>query len=68
MAQALAAGVPAAAALAEMRSGLAAQGFAVDYLALVEPETLRETAALPGRLIAAARLGTVRLLDNIAAG
>ncbi|TCZ61284.1 pantoate--beta-alanine ligase [Roseicella aquatilis] len=68
VAQALAAGVPATAALAEMRSGLAAQGFAVDYLALVEPETLRETAALPGRLIAAARLGTVRLLDNIAAG
>jgi pantoate--beta-alanine ligase len=61
----LGAGVPAAQALAEAREGLAAQGFAVDYLALVEPETLREVSAAPARLIAAARLGTVRLLDNM---
>jgi pantoate--beta-alanine ligase len=67
-AKALAAGEPAAAALGEARAGLAAQGFSVDYLALVEPETLRETTALPGRLVAAARLGSVRLLDNIATG
>lgn len=62
------AGVPAAEALAVARAGLAAQGFAVDYLALVEPETLREVSATPARLIAAARLGTVRLLDNMGVG
>ncbi|MCO6418170.1 pantoate--beta-alanine ligase [Siccirubricoccus sp. KC 17139] len=67
-AAAMAAGTAPAAALAEARAGLAALGFGVDYLALVEPETLRETTARPGRLIAAARLGSVRLLDNIAAG
>lgn len=63
----LGAGVPAEAALEEARATLATKGFGVDYLALVEPETLRPTTALPGRLIAAARLGHVRLLDNIAA-
>jgi pantoate--beta-alanine ligase len=66
-ARGLAAGRPAAAALADARAVLEAEGFVVDYLALVEPATLRETAALPGRLIVAARLGSVRLLDNIAA-
>lgn len=61
---------PQAAALARAAEGLAAQGFGVDYLALVEPETLRPAApeARAGRLIAAARLGGVRLLDNIAVG
>jgi pantoate--beta-alanine ligase len=43
-------------------------GFGVDYFALVEAASLRP--AMPGdrpaRLIAAARLGTVRLLDNVA--
>jgi pantoate--beta-alanine ligase len=62
----LAAGTPAAQALAAAREALAAQGFVVDYLALVEPETMREVSTTPARLIAAARLGTVRLLDNIA--
>ncbi|MFC7474467.1 pantoate--beta-alanine ligase [Dankookia sp. GCM10030260] len=66
-ARGLAAGQPAAAALGDARAGLGGAGFVVDYLALVEPETLRETAMLPGRLIVAARLGSVRLLDNIAA-
>jgi pantoate--beta-alanine ligase len=58
----------AAEALAHGRERLAAAGFGVDYFALVEAATLRpsETAA-GGRLIAAARLGQVRLLDNIAA-
>ena len=44
-------------------------GFAVDYMALVAPDTLRAVTAYqpPARLIAAARLGAVRLLDNIAA-
>jgi pantoate--beta-alanine ligase len=61
--QRVAAGTP----VAEAEARLAAAGFAVDYLALVEPETLRATTARPARLIAAARLGNVRLLDNIAA-
>jgi pantoate--beta-alanine ligase len=55
-------------ALDAARHGLAAAGFAVDYLALVEPETLRPTETLPARLIAAAKLGPVRLLDNMAVG
>lgn len=67
-ARALVAGGTAPDALAAARAALTADGFALDYLALVEPETLRETTALPGRLIAAARLGSVRLLDNIPAG
>lgn len=67
-ATALGAGQPAAAALAAARARLGAEGFDLDYLALVEPESLRETDSPPGRLIAAARLGSVRLLDNIAAG
>lgn len=67
VAESLRAGMPAAEAIPAAKAELARQDFTVDYLALVEPETLRETDALPGRLIAAARLGSVRLLDNIAA-
>jgi pantoate--beta-alanine ligase len=53
--------------LLEARTGLAAAGFAVDYVALVEGATLVPLPRnAPGaRLIAAARLGPVRLLDNI---
>ena len=42
--------------------------FAIDYLALVDGQTLQPAAQpAPGtRLIAAAKLGTVRLLDNLA--
>jgi pantoate--beta-alanine ligase len=49
------------------RARLAAHGLLVDYLALVDGETLVRVPVLaPGaRLIAAARLGNVRLLDNI---
>ncbi|HLY90242.1 MAG TPA: pantoate--beta-alanine ligase [Acetobacteraceae bacterium] len=44
-------------------------GFEVDYLALVDGPSLRAISVRqPGaRLIAAARLGSVRLIDNIAA-
>jgi len=51
------------------RARLTNAGFAVDYFALVDGATLREIPrTAPGaRLIAAARLGSVRLLDNIAA-
>ena len=49
------------------REALTLEGFAVEYLALVQGETMREMAhTAPGaRLIVAARLGTVRLLDNV---
>ncbi len=63
-------GEAANAPLAEARAALAAQGFAVDYMALVDGPTLSPlTHAEPGaRLIVAAKLGNVRLIDNIAAG
>jgi pantoate--beta-alanine ligase len=53
--------------LREARAALGEQGFAVDYVELVDGPTLAPLpAATPGdRLIAAARLGSVRLLDNI---
>ncbi len=70
-AAAIAAGAPVSDTLAEGIARLVAAGFAPDYLALVEAETLRAIEAPraegPMRLIAAARLGTVRLLDNIPA-
>jgi pantoate--beta-alanine ligase len=63
-------GGPVADALAAARAGLAPAGFAVDYLALVDGARLAPIDALQpdSRLIAAARLGSVRLLDNIDAG
>lgn len=47
---------------------LSACGFSLDYLALVDPVTLEplERLAGPARLLAAARLGSVRLIDNVA--
>ncbi len=68
----IAAGLDAAVVLAAEEVTLRAAGFAPDYLALVGAETLRPlTAVAPGgsaRLIAAARLGSVRLLDNLEVG
>ena len=55
--------------LAAARSDLAAAGFAVDYVALRNADTLADVAdpgAEPLRLLAAARLGRTRLIDNIA--
>ena len=65
----LAAGAEAAASCAEATAALTADGFAVDYFALVDGASLRaiSTPAPGARLIAAARLGPVRLLDNLAA-
>jgi len=66
---ALARGTSPGNALLAGRARLAESGFALDYLALVDGDTLIETELVaPGaRLIAAARLGSVRLLDNMAA-
>ena len=61
-------GMPVAAVLAEVREQLTAAGFgAIDYVALVDAATLEPLAAPVGemRLIAAARIGATRLIDNI---
>jgi len=62
---AIADGVAAHAALEEGERTLTEAGFTLDYLALVDPRTMRPATAPPWRLIAAARLGGVRLLDNM---
>jgi pantoate--beta-alanine ligase len=63
----LAARGPADGVLAGARDELTQAGFALDYLALVDGPTLAALpAAQPGaRLVAAARLGAVRLIDNV---
>ncbi len=63
-------GAAAAPLLAAASEALSKAGFAVGYLALVDGPTLAPIdVAIPGsRLIVAARLGSVRLLDNMAAG
>jgi pantoate--beta-alanine ligase len=57
-----------AAALAAGIAALDGAGFAVDYLELRDAVDLAPMSALdrPGRLLAAARLGHPRLIDNIA--
>jgi pantoate--beta-alanine ligase len=67
-AAALAEGAEPLALLRGVSATLSEQGFEPDYLALVEPETLRPWppgATGEARLIAAAKLGDVRLLDNV---
>lgn len=62
-------GSPAADALAAARRDLEAAGFVVDYVALRNAGTLAEVIDVgsePLRLLAAARLGRTRLIDNIA--
>ncbi len=60
----------AEAALYAARSELARAGLQMDYLALVAGQSLQRIAKpeAGARLIAAARLGSVRLLDNVDAG
>ena len=58
----------AAGALGDGVSALVDAGFLVDYLAAVDATTLGPVDAGPVRLIAAARLGAVRLLDNVPVG
>ena len=69
VARTITAGLPVTQLLAEGELRLIAAGFAPDYLALVAAETLEPLAqktTAPMRLLAAARLGSVRLLDNMA--
>jgi pantoate--beta-alanine ligase len=58
-----------AGAIAEGKARLAAAGFAVDYLEVRDAETLQAAAGArrPLRVLAAARLGKTRLIDNEAA-
>jgi pantoate--beta-alanine ligase len=66
---ALASGIAAAGPLARAVERLRQAGFVPDYFALVDGPTLAPLDRVqPGsRLIAAARLGTVRLIDNVPA-
>jgi pantoate--beta-alanine ligase len=68
VAAALAGGDPAGPVVSAARRRLQQDGFGVDYLALVDGATLQTlgSATSGARLIAAARLGSVRLLDNVA--
>jgi len=68
-AKAIAEGGDVEAALAQAREALAAAGFETDYVALADAETLQPATAYEAgklRLLAAARLGATRLIDNIA--
>jgi len=67
-AQAIRDGGDVDAALAQARQTLAAAGFgAIDYVELCDPETLRPIRVPngPARLLAAAKLGKTRLIDNL---
>jgi pantoate--beta-alanine ligase len=65
-AKAIEKGEDADAALATARTSLEAAGFAVDYVELVDVDTLgAPVAGKPRRLLAAARIGGTRLIDNI---
>jgi len=68
-AEAIESGEPVAAVLKQARQSLAQAGFSpIDYFALVDAATL-EPLEQPGgrmRLIAAATIGTTRLIDNLA--
>ncbi|EJW09737.1 Pantoate--beta-alanine ligase [Rhodovulum sp. PH10] len=60
---------PIAATLAAGRKGLEAEGFAVDYLEARHAETLAPITSRrdgPIRLLVAAKIGTTRLIDNLA--
>ena len=63
-------GAAVAESLETAKRDVTAAGMAPDYLALVGAETLAplERLARPARLITAARLGSVRLLDNVPVG
>jgi pantoate--beta-alanine ligase len=67
-AQAIAGGAPVEEALERARTRLAEAGFdPIDYVELRDAETLAPVEALdrPARLLAAARIGRTRLIDNL---
>ena len=67
--RAIATGGDPAAALAQAIDTLSAAGFDVDYVELRDAATLgAPIAGQPMRLLAAARIGGTRLIDNIAVG
>jgi len=65
---AISGGADVAGTLAEATAAITAAGFDVpDYVALVDGDLLPMTVLdRPGRLLAAARIGTTRLIDNLA--
>ncbi|WP_375271976.1 pantoate--beta-alanine ligase [Sphingomonas sp.] len=67
-ARAIAGGTPVDKAVADATTYLATAGFSVDYVALVDAETLQAQPdpARRRQLLAAARLGATRLIDNLA--
>jgi pantoate--beta-alanine ligase len=68
-AQAIREGADVATALDAAKAKLSSAGFAqIEYVALCDAETLQPLRSLsyPARLLAAARIGTTRLIDNIA--
>ena len=68
VASSIANGTQVARALDQGKASLRADGFAVDYLDLVHGASLDriDRGVAGARILAAARLGRVRLLDNIA--
>ena len=67
-AESIAAGGAVGQALAQARARLEAAGFAPEYVELRDAESLAPVDRLkrPARLLAAARLGRTRLIDNVA--
>jgi pantoate--beta-alanine ligase len=68
-AEKIAGGRPIAAVLDEGRTAIGRAGFAVDYLEARHADTLAPIASArtgPIRLLVAARIGTTRLIDNLA--
>lgn len=65
----LAKGAPVDDVLAAARRTIEESGLSVEYLALVDSPTLQplQTLQRPARLVVAAQLGSVRLIDNVAA-
>ena len=67
-AQALRGGAPASEVEASAGAALKAAGFdPIDYVSVVDPDTLQPVAAAPARILVAAHLGRTRLIDNLAA-
>jgi pantoate--beta-alanine ligase len=70
-AAAIAGGADVASALADAEAAIVAGGFdSVDYVALADADSLERLSDFraPARLLAAARIGKTRLIDNLAVG